>query len=563
MSLSRRQFLGASAGAGAFVIARPRGVLAAELPSLDNDGTVRESRLFPGEYCVHTDMHNHSLFSDGDGQPSNFYDLMRESGVDAASLTDHTVVNALSPYSPCGTFAPTGDHYLEEHANDLSMGCQGLAGLNSMTWASTKGLADDTNEDGRFTAIAGFEWSSPTLGHINVWFGQDVIDPLATGGLGGLDDALRWAESEGAPIPQQAIDLMQALIGDVPGAGDGIVLFQDWLKSAPSSAPLGGGSDAIFGFNHPGREPSRFEEFKFDPALVDRAVSMELFNKRDDYLFQLTDRGRPSPLVACLDAGWRPGILGTSDEHGTEWGAPDDKGRGGLYVTSLTRAGIRDAMEQRRFFAARGKGIRFDATANGVRMGRTLGHRDGIVRFHIDLDRGPAWWGKAVNIQVLMTGSVVPTLVHAQDVTIPTPDEPVITLDVPIDVADGRWVVLRVTDPDMAPRARGLSPDDPYHQFGYAFVYSSPFYLDPDLPPPGGGPGGGGPPFDPPGPPHDPPGRPPSGGPGVVAANVGPVLPATGGGRLQALAGASAVALAGLVGMRTRQQHHHDQPEGV
>lgn len=481
MSLTRRRFLRASAATGAFVIARPQGVLARQLPSLDGYGTARASRLFPGEYCVHTDMHNHSLLSDGDGQPANFYGLMRESGVDAAALTDHSVISDLAPYSHCGTFAPGGDHYTEADANELSKGCQGLSGLNEMSWASLRAMADDADADGDFAAIAGFEWSSPSLGHVNVWFSREFTDPLHTGGLGGIDDALRYAEHEGFPVPPEAVALVDRLVGTVPGAGDGMVGFQRWLKAAPDTIGLGGGSDGLFGFNHPGREPSRFEEFTFDPALVDRAVSLELFNKDDDYLFELTDRGRPSPLVACLDAGWRPGILGTSDEHGTDWGTPDDKGRAGMYVTSLSRGSIREAMEGRRFFAARGKGIRFDATANGARMGSTLRHRRGRVRFHVDLDRGPAWYGKTVNIQVLMTGTPLPRLVDAFDVRIPTPQEPVISFSVPVDVADGRWVVLRVTDPDQP--TSDASPDGSFDGFGYAFVYSSPFYLDPDAPP--------------------------------------------------------------------------------
>ena len=484
MSWSRRRFLGASVGAagsaGAFVLARPRGALAQQLPGVDAHGTPRASRLFPGEYCVHADMHNHSLFSDGDGQPSSFYERMRAAGVDAAALTDHSVITDLAPFSPCGAFA-LGNHYRESRATDASKSCQGLVGLNEMTWASVRGLADDADRPGAFAAMAGFEWSSPTVGHVNVWFSQDFTDPLHTGGLGGIDDALAYAAAEGFEVPPLVRTVVDQLLDDVPAAGDGIVGLQQWLKAAPGSPGLGGGADAIFGFNHPGREPSRFEEFAMDPALVERAVSMELFNKTDDYLFELTDRGRPSPLVACLDAGWRPGLLGTSDEHGTDWGRPADKGRGGMYVKTLSRGAIREAMASRRFFAARGKGIRVDATANGVRMGETLAHRSGPVEFRLDLDRGPDWYGETVNVQVLMTGSVLPTIVDAIDVRIPSPDEPVITFTLPIDVADGRWVVLRLTDP--ATPTSDPSPDGSFDGFGYAFGYVSPFHLDPDAAP--------------------------------------------------------------------------------
>lgn len=309
MGLTRRQVLQAGMAAGGMAVL-PTGVLAQELPSIDGYGTARESRLFPGEFCVHADMHNHSLFSDGDGQPSNYFDLMRKSGVDVAALTDHSVIDDLAPMSPCGTFTPGQDHYQEANANELSKGCQSLAGLDEGSWIALKGLANDANKDRDFTAIAGFEWSSPTLGHMNVWFSREFTDPLHTGGLGGLDDLLEYARAEGFPVSPEAVDTARQVLNNVPAAGNGMEGIYDWLKAEPSTPGLGGGADSIFGFNHPGREPSRFENFTLDPALVQRAESMELFNKGSDYLFERTDTGRASPLIACLDPAGGPGFSG-------------------------------------------------------------------------------------------------------------------------------------------------------------------------------------------------------------------------------------------------------------
>lgn len=523
-SLSRRRFLQASAGAGAFLIARPTGVLAQQLPSIDHYGTPRQSRLFPGQFVVHSDMHNHSLFSDGDGDPTAFYDLMRESGVDAAALTDHSTLSDTLPESPCAIFEPFGDPHSE---------CLSVAGLTERTWEETRALADEHNADGDFSAIAGFEWSSPTLGHMNVWFSREFTDPAHTGGLGDPDDLASFAAAEGFPLSPEVIEGLRSLVEATPAAGIGMQAWYDWLKADPDAAVLGGGSDAIFGFNHPGREAGRFGEFVHDPDLVERCVSMELFNKTSDYLFELVDQGRPSPLVACLDAGWRPGILGTSDYHGTDWGTPDDRGRAGMYVTSLSRATIREAMEARRFYATRLKGIRFDAAANGVRMGMTLGHTTGVIRFAVDIDRGPAWHGKPLNIQVLTSGPLTPTVLDNVEVTVPSPDRPVIEFDVPVNVEDSRWVVLRVTDPEQ--EADGNPPDDTWAGFGRAIVYASPVYLDPDQPAPG---------------PTSPPGTAADTGP-----DAPPVLPTTGGGGLTALAGATV--LAGLVGLRSRRPGGH------
>ncbi|MER5458085.1 hypothetical protein ABT008_25260 [Micromonospora sp. NPDC002389] len=43
-------------------------------------------------------------------------------------------------------------------------------------------------------------------------------------------------------------------------------------------------------------------------------------------------------VPACLNAGWRPGLTGVTDEHGTTWGFHGGKGRSGLWVTENTRA---------------------------------------------------------------------------------------------------------------------------------------------------------------------------------------------------------------------------------
>ena len=179
-----------------------------------------------------------------------------------------------------------------------------------------------------------------------------------------------------------------------PASGLGMVGMYDWLAADPQRALLGGGLDAIAGFNHPGREPGRFGSFAYDQRMRDRMVSMEIFNRGEDYLFEGTDVGIISPLTDCLDKGWRVGLLGVTDEHGTNWGYPDGKGRTGLYVKELTRAGVREAMTARRFFSTRLRGLRVGATAQGIAMGSTVRHRKGPVRFAIDVDRGPGSVGR-------------------------------------------------------------------------------------------------------------------------------------------------------------------------
>ncbi|MCW2667603.1 MAG: hypothetical protein JWN57_2565, partial [Frankiales bacterium] len=166
MPLSRRTLLRAGAASGALLMAAP--ALSAPLGPAPEFATSRRSRLFPGTALAHADLHNHTLYSDGDGDPARAFASMRDAGLDGAALTDHaTVGKALGPL---------------ELACPREL-CQGLEGLDEAKWAQTRELADTSNVDGRFTAVRGFEWSSPTLGHMNVWFSDTWIDPASTGGV--------------------------------------------------------------------------------------------------------------------------------------------------------------------------------------------------------------------------------------------------------------------------------------------------------------------------------------------------------------------------------------------
>ena len=58
--------------------------------ALDAWGTSRRSRLFPGPWLVHADLHNHTLLSDGAGDPADAFPSMRAAGLDVAAITDHS-----------------------------------------------------------------------------------------------------------------------------------------------------------------------------------------------------------------------------------------------------------------------------------------------------------------------------------------------------------------------------------------------------------------------------------------------------------------------------------------
>jgi Protein of unknown function (DUF3604) len=379
-------------------------------------GTSRASRLFPGWWLAHADLHNHTRLSDGDGDPRLAFASMRDAGLDVAALTDHS-------------------RWASAFLNVRK--APGWTGIDTRAWRQTIELARAANEDGEFVALHGFEWSHAAYGHMNVWNSRGFTDPLRT----------------------------------APTMGR----FWRWLEH--------GGDDGLAGFNHPGTGRLRFANFAYQPALAGRLVSLELFNKLEEYLFKDTDRGGRSPLCQCLNAGWRVGLLGVTDEHGADWGHPEGKGRAGLWVRELTRAGVLEALAARRFFASRIKGLRLDAALTSLaggegtraRMGTAVTHPGGRVRIEVDLDRGPAWQGRRLNLQVLRPGDRLPVLAAALEVELPGPDGPVCSVELDLDPAGGDWVVLRVTDPAEPPDPR--APAD-WARLGRGIAYASPFWLE-------------------------------------------------------------------------------------
>lgn len=424
--LTRRGLIGGATG-GLLVAASQGHSLpsARASPATPAAGAARTSRITRGTTLVHADMHNHTLMSDGDGDPADAFASMRDAGLDVAALTDHSTASDTLLGDALDGLVPPG--YTQ------------FSGLSRRDWARTGRLADAADDPGSFTAIRGFEWSDPLLGHMNVWFSAEYTDIL------------------------EATSMRT---------------FYSWLRRDPDGwiGLFDGGADGIAGFNHPGREVLRFADFAYDRRLRDRMVSMEIFNRRDDYLFEGWDSGMSSPLVACLAKGWRTGLTGVTDEHGTEWGRPEGKGRTGMWVTEHSRRGVRAAMEARRFFATRSSGVRLDATmtigGREYRMGGVAPTSGGTATFAVDFAGGGGWTGRRLDVQVLRPGDRAPEVVEVRGFTVGG----VVRFDVPLHRDEGSWVVLRISDPAEANATPG--PDGhACNDLGVA--YTSPWWLDP------------------------------------------------------------------------------------
>jgi hypothetical protein len=486
--MHRRHFLSATAAtAGALLVSRAAPTFAQSgtgLGATDAWGTPRASKLAHGLTLAHADLHNHTLFSDGDGRAEDAFATMRANNLDVACVTDHAVGEKVLQASGCG--------------------CSAL-GIDEAEWARWAELADAQDDpDGGFVAFRGFEWSAsvPETGHMNVWFSSTWTDPVATGHAGQAGGSqfigAGMAEELGGNAPAPLDSLFgeaghtiarqgSALERANPANIGAMAGMYEWLQADPARPVLGGGADGIAGFNHPGREPGRFGQFAYDPAVADRIVSLEVFNRRDDYLFEGIGYGNPSPIVQCLNAGWKVGLNGVTDEHGTDWGAPLDKGRCGLWLPSFDRAGIKAALQRRRFFATNRRGLRLDVQARDLASGtRAFMGEDLVVAgrdllLTIDVDGNDptgvdAYRGRTVNVQVCTQGDVMPTVVTTRPFTVPGPDEPPIALTV--DVGESPYVFVRITDPARPEQGEASLPvAAAFSGVGGAIAYSSPVFL--------------------------------------------------------------------------------------
>jgi hypothetical protein len=448
--MERRNFLKALAALTGGLAMRPS--LGSTLGGLSgSNGASRRSRLGGSLILVHTDLHNHSLISgDAQGTPGRALHEIRAAGIDVACMTEHAV---------------SGKNHGEATCPDWHEGgCRFITGINESDWRAMAAIADSAYEPGSFVSFRGFEYSTPTVGHINVWFGEDFTDPAHEGAL-----ATPRALSE----MDRVFPPSQPIADQFEGAPDTALVtpFYDWLSSAPGSLPFGGGNDALASFNHPGYF-GNFAGFTYHAGAAQNIVLLEAFNPINsdpDYFWYGADKGLPNPFNACLNAGWRVGFTGVSDEHSGTYGQLG-KGRGGLWVDELTREGVRRAIQSKRSLATVEPGLRLDATANGVPMGSALPSGSAPVTIALDIDRGPAWIDKTLVVEVVGPGSDGPQLLDAISVTVPSEGLPPPTFTAQ---PDGAWMFLRIIDPERPTHPLARAP----FEHGGACAYASPWFF--------------------------------------------------------------------------------------
>lgn len=273
---------------------------------VDKSNISSEKREKVSQYNVYYGhLHNHSNVSDGKGSPADAYKYARDvAGLDFFSLADHD-------------------------------------GFSKRKWNRLKRTAKKYNEEGKFIAFWGFEWSSETYGHVTVINTDDYVsskDPKAN----------NFKE------------------------------FASWLSKY----------EGVAFFNHPGRNDSSGKEFEhFGTMPNDKFVGIELWNKNQAFEtyyyndgYNKNDKNKGYYDEANLK-GWKIGAAGAEDNHKATWGT-DVEYKLAVLAKDKTKKSIYDSIKDRRFFSTTDKNIGLSFELNNLQMGSVInkGTFDAIIK---------------------------------------------------------------------------------------------------------------------------------------------------------------------------------------
>ena len=341
-------------------------------------------------------MHEHSGYSDGwvGSTPKDYYASGKSFGLDFMGGSDHSDFFAppLSTSQYCASLDPAA--ILATKPADLPT-CV-LADpndpVNSLDkWSATKRQAAEATT-GSYTGISGFEWSGDTFGHINVYFSKNYANGKTDGGT----------EATTA-------------------------LFYKWLATRPE---LGGGSDGLATFNHPGAKDDvlypragnyNWNDFRYDPSIDDNMVGIETYNDISEYG---TGPGHNAPpegyFVHALDKGWHLAPYGAEDlghRRTDDWGGPS-WAKTVILAPENTPAGLREAMRARHVYSVRNGAIRLGFTVGDELMGSRISRAVGSA---LPIHASATWAGHGpLTLEVISShGQVVATGADSVDVSLP------------------------------------------------------------------------------------------------------------------------------------------------
>lgn len=243
-------------------------------------------------------LHSHTDYSGGVGTPRRAYIYARDTAhLDFLAVTDHL----------------EGIYY------------------SSYEWDSTKIMADEVTVDGTFVGIAGYEWTSPTYNHCNVYNTPNKVSP---------NNLSNWSA------------FVQSVVDELP---------------------------AFAQFNHPGMIGSNdWNSLAYMGTLADSVFA----------LIEINNAPEEVGYIMALDSNWHVSSSNGQDNHDANWGTMDD-GRTGIWAEQLSRADLFSAIKAGRTFATFDKNASVWLDVNGTPMGGRIPYTSSIP-VHIVLNDADA-----------------------------------------------------------------------------------------------------------------------------------------------------------------------------
>ena len=275
-------------------------------------------------------LHEHSGYSDGwpGSMPRTYFAAGAAAGIAFMGSAEHSD-NAALPY------------VFSSYCGSEPLACFEADKVNPADsyrkWPATLEQADAASTPD-FTAFRGFEWTSDVYGHINVFFSSEVTN--AKGVVNSPDLLWKWMNT---PVA-------------AGGADDGIAVFNHpGAKGSPGTPEFNWGD---FGYRH---------------DVDEKVVGLETFNDQTDYGSAGAKGDPPAEgwYARALDRGWHVGAAAGEDlghDKADDWAGPA-RAKTVILATGNSRAAIKSAMLERRFYAIRRRGIRLTFTVDGKPMG--------------------------------------------------------------------------------------------------------------------------------------------------------------------------------------------------
>jgi len=265
------------------------------------------------------DVHGHTANSDGKGTVAEYLRHAREeANLDFAIVSDHDFGNG-PPWR-----------------------------MPAAVWEQTQATVEALTEDGRFVAIAGYEWTSQPK-YWTEYAGETLSEGLLAG-------SPRYYNHKNVYFPNRVPYLFSAKDP----------LYQSPDQLAAAVRRVGG----LIHNNHPDHTSDGRDQWAYRVSQCDVIANTEVMPDVVWYEGKRYETQVESVIRDYLNQGGRTGLVGGSDTHEGKPAA-----RTAVYARRLTRPALFEALRARRCYAVWSARIGLEFRIDGHRMGEAIAVR--------------------------------------------------------------------------------------------------------------------------------------------------------------------------------------------